>query len=353
MKTTYISSIALADSTRSQIMKQTANLNKLQIEMSTLRKADIGLALGSQTGEAVSIRAEFNFLNAIKDTNKLTASRLDVSQAAMGNINTNAQTVMASLIAVRDTNGAANAALAEAKSAMASMTAMLNTQQNGTYLFGGINVGVEPAVDYFAAGAPNKAAVENAFVTHFAGIYPGFTGTDAELAAITPAEMDNYLDTVLPTQFDNVNWAANWSTASDTATTVQIAINETVTSSVSANEQAFRDLAQGYAMIMSTGDESLSDGTYRVVLDKAIEKIGSAINGVTNLMGVLGTSQQRVERASESLDIQTTLLNERINSLESVNKEETAVLLNSALTQLETSYAVSARMQRLSLLNYL
>jgi len=350
MKTTYISSIALADSTRSQIMKQTSNLNKLQIEMSTLRKADIGLALGSQTGEAVSVRAEYNFLNSIKDTNKLTSSRLDVSQAAMGNINTNAQDVMASLIAVRDTNGAANAALAEASSAMASMTSMLNTQQNGSYLFSGLNVGVQPMEDYFAAGAANKNAVDTAFRTHFGTSNPP---TDAELAAITPAAMENYLDTVLPIQFDNANWAANWSDASDTNTSVQIAINETITSSVSANEQAFRDLAEGYAMILSTGDARLSDETYRTVLDKAIEKIGGAINGVTDLMGVLGTSQQRLKRASEGLDIQTTLLNERINSLENVNKEETAVLLNSALTQLETSYAVSARMQRLSLLNYL
>ena len=45
-------------------------------------------------------------------------------------------------------------------------------------------------------------------------------------------------------------------------------------------------------------------------------------------------------------------MNQRINALENVNLEETSVRLNTAITQLETTYAISARIQRLSILNY-
>ncbi len=70
-------------------------------------------------------------------------------------------------------------------------------------------------------------------------------------------------------------------------------------------------------------------------------------------MGKLGNVQEQVKLASERLKVQTDILNRRINDLENVNLEETSVRLNTALTQLETTYAVTARMQGLSILNYL
>jgi flagellar hook-associated protein 3 FlgL len=65
--------------------------------------------------------------------------------------------------------------------------------------------------------------------------------------------------------------------------------------------------------------------------------------------------KQQVKLAGEMswLTVQTSILNTRINDLELVDKEETAVRLTTALTQLETTYAVTSRMQGLSLLNFI
>ncbi len=90
-----------------------------------------------------------------------------------------------------------------------------------------------------------------------------------------------------------------------------------------------------------------------MVVNKAIEKLGTGIADVTSQMGKLGNVQEQVKLASERLKVQTDILNRRINDLENVDPEETAVRLNTALTQLETTYAVTARMQGLSILNYL
>jgi flagellar hook-associated protein 3 FlgL len=106
-------------------------------------------------------------------------------------------------------------------------------------------------------------------------------------------------------------------------------------------------------MMSDLGNAGLSDETFEVVIDASIEKLGSAIKGLTSQMGKLGTVQEQVKLASDRLKVQTDILNVRVNDLENVNPEETSVRLNTALTQLETTYAVTSKMQGLSLLNYI
>ncbi|WP_417669119.1 flagellar hook-associated family protein [Roseibium sp.] len=348
MKTTYISTISLSDAARSQMMRQASNVNKLQIELSSGRKADVGLDLGSRTGEAVSLRSEFHYLNSIVDTNALSASRLDISQAAMGDILSNAQDFLASLVAIRDSDGNAGVARAEAEGGLELLTSRLNTQLNGSYLFAGLNSDVVPLNNYGDATQPNKISADAAFLTEF-----GFDQDNAGVATITAAQMDTYLNGNFAALFDDPAWGLDWSSASDQEVLTRISTSEVTSTSVSANEEPFRELAQVYTMMSDLGNEQLEPEVFEVVVDKAISMLGSAIAGVTGLMGELGTAQERVALASDRLTIQTDILNERINALENVNLEETSVRLNTALTQLETTYAISARIQQLSILNYI
>ncbi|MFD1695829.1 flagellar hook-associated family protein [Roseibium aestuarii] len=348
MKTTFVSTLSLADTARSQMMRQTALVDRLQVELSSGRKADVGLDLGSRTGEAVTLRAEFSFLNAISDTNALTASRLDVSQAALGDMLANAQDFLATLIAVRDSDGSAALARSEAIGGLDLLTSRLNTQLNGSYLFAGLNSDVAPVADYSDPAQPNKIAADAAFLGAF-----GFDQTNAGVSGISAAAMQTYLDGPFAALFADPAWGTTWSSATDETTVSRISTSETLNSSVSANEDPFRELAQVYTMMSDLGNTALNKETQKVVVDKAIALLGSAIAGVVSEMGSLGTAQERVTLASERLSIQTDILNERINALELVNLEETSVRLNTALTQLETTYAISARIQQLSILNYI
>lgn len=348
MKTTYISTIAMSDSGRRQIMKQTDLVNRLGVELSSGRKFDVGLDLGAKTGESVTLRAEFGFLNGIIDTNALTASRLDVSQAAMGDMLSDAQDFLATLVALRETGGSADIVKSEANGKLGLMTSRLNTQINDSYVFAGINSDQQPIADYANAASTNKVAADAAFLAEFT-----MTQADPNVSTITPGAMDAYLNGNFEAMFTDPNWGTLWSSASSTVTVSRISASETVNSSVSANEQAFRDLAQAYTMVGDLGMENLNEDAYGVVLEKAIAKLGSAIEGLTNSMGKLGNVQEQVKLASTRLSVQTDILNTRINTLENVDPEETAVRLNTALTQLETTYAVTARMQSLSILNYI
>jgi flagellar hook-associated protein 3 FlgL len=349
MKTSYISTFTLSDSSRSLLQRQTANLAKLQIEISSGRKADIGLDLGARTGEAVSVRAEHTRLDAMIDTNALTASRLDVTQAALKDLLTTTQESLATLVAVRDSNGSASVAKGQAEGSLKLLISRLNTQLGGTYIFSGINTDAKPVTDYFATPASaSKTAVDAAFTGAF-----GFNQSNPGVATITPAAMSAFLNGPFDALFADPQWGATWSTATNQTMTSQISPAESLNSSVSANEKPMRQLAAAFTMMADLGAEGLGKETYKVVVDKAISLLGEAVVGVTNLKGEVGLAQSRVSAASDRLEVQTNILNKRVNSLELVDKEETAVRLNTAITQLETTYAVSSRIQRLSILNFL
>ncbi|OJJ12081.1 flagellar hook protein FliD [Alphaproteobacteria bacterium AO1-B] len=348
MKTTFISTFTLADSSRRNILSQSNLVNKLGVELSSGRKFDVGLDLGTRTGESVTLRSQFQFLHGIMDTNALTKSRLDVSQAAMDDILTTAQDFQATLVALKENPQSADIIKADAEGKLGLMVSRLNTQLNGSFVFAGINADELPFADYSDPASPNKIAADAAFLAEF-----GFNQADPNVATITPAAMSAYLGGNFDTMFQDPAWGTTWSTASDTPLASRISASETVSSSTSANEQAFRDLAKAYTMMSDIGNETLSDETFKVVVDAAIEALSKGIGGLTTEMGKLGTVQQQVAQANERLTVQTSILNTRINDLELVDKEETAVRLNTALTQLETTYSVTARMQGLSLLNYI
>ncbi|MTH98281.1 flagellar hook-associated family protein [Roseibium sp. RKSG952] len=349
MKTSFISTLTLSNTARSQIMSQTATVNKLQFELASGRKADVGLDLGGRTGETVSLRSEFNFLNAIVDTNALAKARLDIEQAALTDVRSSAENLQGTLLAVRDVNGSAGSVLAEAEASLELLVSRLNTQLNGSYLFAGQNTDQPPLTPY-EAGSPNKASLDTAFSTFF-----GVTDQDdPAVANISATDMDTFLNGgTFDALFASPDWEADWSSATDETVSTRISTREDVSTSVSANEQVFRDLAAVYTMLSELGNEQLDHETYKVVVDKASEMLGGITSDLADLQGKLGVSQERVTLASERLDIQTNLLNERINGLENVNKEETAVRLNSAITQLEVSYSISARIQQLSIMNFL
>ncbi|MEP4767475.1 MAG: flagellar hook-associated family protein [Roseibium sp.] len=348
MKTTYISTISLADASRRQVMNQSSMVNKLGVELSSGRKFDVGLDLGTKTGESVSLRAEFHFLHGIMDTNALTASRLDVSQAALGDVLKDAQDFMASMVALQENPGSSEIVQADAEGNMGLLISRMNTELNGNFVFAGINSDLTPFADYSSPTAPNKVAADAAFLAEF-----GIAQSNPAVSGITAAAMTTYLNGNFEAMFQNPAWGATWSTASDTVMTSRISASETVSSSVSANEQAFRDLAKVYTMMSDLGNDNLGADAYGVVIEKATEILGSAIAGITSEMGKLGNVQEQVKLASSRLTVQTDILNGRINDLENVNLEETSVRLNTALTQLETTYAVTARMQGLSILKFL
>ena len=89
------------------------------------------------------------------------------------------------------------------------------------------------------------------------------------------------------------------------------------------------------------------------MVDTALVGIGSAINDLAGLGARLGTAQQLTTNATSRLLVQSDLITQQVTAMENVDPEEASVRVTNLETQLEMSLALTARIQKLSILNYL
>lgn len=347
MSANYISTLMLASGLRYSITNNQSALSKATKEAATGRFADIGLGLGNWTGRDVSLRAEMSFVDQMVDTNALVSGRLDVTQNRITQLGATAQEFLKNLIAARDADNGARMILPSASANLQDLIGALNVSYDGSYLFGGLNTQNAPIPTY-AAGSANKNAVDADFLATF-----GFSQLSASVSGITPAQMQNFLNTSFDAEFASPAWEANWSSAADQTLTSRISTTEIVDTSVSANQSGFRKLAEAYTMLSDLGNTGLSQATFQVVVEKAIGLVTGAINDLALLGGSVGSIQQRVTAASDKLKIQHDILNNQIVKMEEVDPTEASVRVTTLRTQIETSLALTAELQKISLINYL
>lgn len=349
MKVAFISTAALAQTTRHSIGETQSNLLKAQEELATGRHQDVGLELGYRTGRSVAMRQQFDELTAIGENNSVLAERLDVTQNALGQMVERAQSMMATLLGARNSSDGPAVAAAEARSTLGAMGELLNTSYSGVHVFAGINSEASPLADYFSDPTSlAKQAVDADFLAAF-----GMAQNAAGVEAIDATSMRTFLDGAFTSNFDSAAWTANWSSASSQVLTSRISVSMTVQTSVSSNDAPFRQLAEALTMIADLGVEGLNQSTFQVIADKSTELLGEAINGLTAAQSTLAVSQEGIRSANERMELQRQVLTGGLLDLEGVDSYEVATRATTLLTQLETSFAMTARIQRLTLANYL
>lgn len=348
MRTLSVSTLAQSQSLQFALQRLQAELVKRQTEMSTGQVADLGLALGARTTQALTFGRDFDRLSSIVDSNGLAASRLTATQDALTHLGDSAQKLFATLTSATSGDVSDATLQTSAEATLRSLTSILNTSFNGEHLFAGINTDVEPLSDFTVAGSSAQTGFEAAFQLHF-----GFAATDPAAADITAAQMDDFLENGLSQEFFGPGWEANWSTASDDGITSRIALNETAETSVSANSQGMRKLAFAAAAIAGLFETNISAAAKSSIIGKATSLVGETIADLANLRADVGVTQQRVSSASDRLNSQIDLFERHIADMRGIDPTEAATRISNLQTQIETAYALTARLQQLSLLNYL
>lgn len=348
MKSTSVSTLAVSQALRYSLTRAQSELVKANKEATTFRVADVGLALGARTGRSVSFARDLERLKGIVDSNELVSGRLSSTQNALTQITNSAQSFLSTLLTASSDNGSPAVTLTSAKATLESLTATLNSTYNGEYLFAGINTDVQPVNDYDAAGSPNKAAFDAGFLGYF-----GFTQDDPQAANITAAQMDDFLTTVVEPQFLGAGWQTNWSSATDEGITSRIALNETLQTSVSANESGMRKLAMMAATVTSIFGSNVGEEAQAALLDRAVSVVGEAAADLAILAGKTGIIENRVQKASDRISMQADLFETSIQDMEGVDPYEASTRVTALMQQIETSYALTARIQELSLLKFL
>ena len=347
MSANYISTLVLSSSLRYSITNNQAALSKASTEATTGRFADVGLQLGATTGGDVTLRADLSFADQLVDTNGLVGGRLDVTQDRITQLGSTATDFLKDLIAARSTDGGGRIILPPASSNLQDLIGALNVSYNGSFLFSGINTQNQPITAY-QAGSASKNQVDSDFLAAF-----GFSQSSANVANITPAQMQTFLNGPFDAEFTSPAWNTNWSTATDQVMQSRISTTEIADTSVSANQTGFRKLAEAYTMMADLGNANLNQSTFQVVVDKAIGLVGSAITDLATLGGDVGTVQQRITNATEKLKTQKDILNNQIVGMEQVDPTEASVRVNALQTQIQTALALTSQLQKISLINYL
>ena len=148
-------------------------------------------------------------------------------------------------------------------------------------------------------------------------------------------------------------WGQNWSNASDEGIVGRIGLNETAQTSVSGNDRGARKLAFAAAIVSELGGSKLGAGGRSALLSRAVSLAGEATGDIAALQAETGFLQARVSDATDRVKAQGDLISSRIQALESVDPYEASMRVSDLLQQIQTSYALTARIQQLSLAQYL
>ena len=345
MTTNYISTQYLSSSLQLSVLKMQTELATAQAESASGQYADIGLQLGSQSGQEISLQNENGLLQTYTTTNSQVATSLSTTQSALSSLQTNAQTTLNNLTEWNGSTNIGSELQSLGANGLQSLIATTNTSVSGQYVFGGINSANPPLTSY--TGTAAQTTLQTAFSTYL-------TGVGATPATVTATQMQTFLASpAVINQFQGAAWAANWSSASSTNISSNISPTETITSTTNANQSSFQNLAQGYALLNEFAGTSINQAALQVVATRASTLINQAVSSLTTMQATLGSAQQSVTDANTNMSAQMTILQTQINNLDSVNLYQTSTLVSSLTKQIQTAYSLTAALQKLSLVNYL
>jgi len=349
MSANFVSSQYLANSLILPITQAQSALATATTEESTGQYADIGLQLGDQSGYELSLKEQVSLLQTLTAGNGLVSTSLSTAQNALTNMASSAEKTISDLTAW--TPGANSGATLQTlgQSALQALIASTNATAGDQYVFGGINSATAPMADYFSTPtSAAKTAVDQAFQTAF-----GVSPSNPAAASISASAMQSFLAGPFAALFSGAAWTSTWSSASSTNTSAEIAPGQTVTTSTNANEPAFQELAQAYAMLSEFGGSELSGAAQQAVASAASSLIAQGQDSLTNVLAALGSTQSAVTDANSSMSTQSTILQKQIDALDNVDPTATAAQINSLTNQIQMAYELTARLQQMNLAQYL
>lgn len=342
MKTTSISTASISQAMQLTVQSSHAEISKLEKESVSGVYADQGVELGTRTSTSLDYSRETDRLQGIIDSNSLAEQRMDSSQLAMEQMSSSGQTLLNSLVALSGDSDTTSLQVSSdtAMSVLENFVSYANVSVNGEYLFSGINTDVAPLSDTFITDLSDD----------FNGALSSFMSSNGigSVGDITGDQMSQFLDDYT----SNFEWS-DWTNASDTEMSSRVSTSETVTTSTSLNGDGFKNLALSGIITSQLANAGLSSEALTSVNTKVTNMAGLSVSGIDAERSSMGLSQERVEKANTAMQSQMDIINTQLNDLVGVDTYDASVRLNTLLTQVETSYTITSKIQGLSLVNYL
>jgi flagellar hook-associated protein 3 FlgL len=349
MRISSLSTAALWEAGRRSSELLRTRLAEAQQELSQGRLADTGRALGFRLEASIALRLDRGERTTTIEAIGLAQARIDVMQSQLGGIRATAESMLDTLGPARGISINPGIIRDQATAAMTGLIGGLATTFDGARIFGGEQTELLPLTNYFAEPAPAaRTAVHDAFLARF-----GFAIGDAQVADIVPSEMEAFIAQDFMPLFSSPQWETLWSGASQQPVVTRVSATHVFATSVTATAQPFRDLAAAYTMLADVGSGDMGAGAFQVLVDRSLALVARAATGIAYESASLGTAEQTLSGAAARHTAEIDIIDRRVNALESIDPFEAATRARALMDQLEVSYALTARIQNLSLVRYL
>lgn len=330
---------SIGDLTRSFILKrQNAvlknDLNTLTAEIASGRTQDVARHLGGDYAYLSDIERSLRIVQGYGIAASEAAQFTDAMQNALETVQTSAQDLASDLLAAANAPGPAirSTVAKSAAGQLAAMVSAINSTVAGRGLFGGVATdrpALVPADDMLAA---------------LRGSVSGVTDAAGFLAAI-----DTWFGP--GGGFETQGYAG----ATASLAPFRVGADSAIDLDLRADDPRLRAvLAQTAAAALSDDPVTGMDATGTAAVQRHLaERLLTATDGLTGLRADLGFAQSRLEEATARIATERTALDYARGSLLAVDPYDSATRLEDTEFRLESLYAVTARLSRLSLLDYL
>ena len=310
------------------------SLNTLAIELSSGNVSDVVKANNGDTEKFSAVDNRLKVLSSLKYLTAETQLTLSTTQAALSNLDTQRGALADPLILITNesTDLQINVAARSSRDQFDALIQTLNTRLGDKSLFSGA------AVNSAAFTSPDVIITD--IVTQIGG------ATDT---ATIVATIDTWFD-------DPAGGFATVAYTGDTGDHVFRRLDNTtqVKLDARADDPGIKAVLKG-AVYASVASEigGLDKQTKAELLFEGGVQLQSAASHLAQVQGRLGYVEGEVERLSAEQSSEQSALNIARNLMTQADPFETATELQAIQTQLETHYAMTARLSRLSLAEYL
>ncbi|MGK2740940.1 flagellin [Tepidicaulis sp. LMO-SS28] len=326
-------------------------LMALQQEQATGKRRDVAEHLGALTSRDIMLRETFSQADSFITSNKTIASRIEITQAAMTGARENANAFISNIVAALNGDVAANLIPDAAADLIGNLEGALNTSFGGRLLFSGTNVDqqsiqISNQVNGGTGVSPDQVLqnviAAKAPVTDAATLNDLLTGPDG-------------ISSIFDDTHTNANFRFNTTFYNGNAqdVTARIDAETTVLAGARADDPGVKLIMEAAYTLAALDPDTMPSGQYRTLLEGALDKVQRGIGQMEQTQAILGLSEQAIERAQERHDLTLNVATKQVNEMEGADPYETSVRLSNAISQIEATFSITARISRLSLMNYL
>lgn len=300
-------------------------------ESVTGRVDDVTAHLKGDVGSAHLVKKAVDDVRAYQENLSLAEGRSQATQTALNNFSVDSNRIATDTLSAigRGDTGTLSIQATDARSALSSIFAGLNSSFGGRALFGGDETNRPPLT------SPEQ------LISDVETIIAGATD-----AADAEAQLDTYFNDPAGGFATNI-----YQGGAGRAPLVEIAPGIRVDTSARADDQPIKDMIRGLVSIATSPSATFADRN-AFIETSANRTLGADVL-VTEQRAGIGANEARIVAARERYDSEETILVSLYNDKTARDPYEAASELRLLETQLEAAYLLTSRLARLSLSNYL